>query len=222
MRLQAQDKNKAQIGHAPKYRNAAHAVYLIVKEEGPAALFKGMSLTALRQATNVSGPSIPSLSGEKRLIKGNSEFDCLHQIEAIPPSSPAGIRRPRTSRRPDSSVRSCGRCSRSHVQRSNRYSKYVPPPNILHLFQYIFWNQYTGGPTNQTVSLPITETLVQRNPTPRGHSSFSHTAVVARNLFQQEGFKALYKGITPRIMRIAPGQAITYTIYEYLKTKLSA
>ena len=65
------------------------------------------------------------------------------------------------------------------------------------------------------------ETLVQRNPNPPGHSSFSHTVVIARTLFQQEGFRALYKGITPRIMRIAPGQAITYTIYEHLKAKLS-
>lgn len=59
VRLQAQDRNKAQTGHEPKYRNAAHVVHHVVKEEGPAALFKGMSLTALRQGTNVSGPSIP-------------------------------------------------------------------------------------------------------------------------------------------------------------------
>ena len=55
VRLQGQ-KNKA--GDAPKYRNAAHAAYVIAKDEGPQALFKGMSLTALRQATNVSGNSV--------------------------------------------------------------------------------------------------------------------------------------------------------------------
>lgn len=39
-------------------------------------------------------------------------------------------------------------------------------------------------------------------------------------LHRQEGFHAFYKGITPRIMRVAPGQAVTFTVYEYLKDKL--
>lgn len=33
----------------PKYRNAPHAAYTIVKEEGVRALYKGVTLTALRQ-----------------------------------------------------------------------------------------------------------------------------------------------------------------------------
>lgn len=37
---------------------------------------------------------------------------------------------------------------------------------------------------------------------------------------RQEGFHAFYKGITPRIMRVAPGQAVTFTVYEYLKDKI--
>lgn len=39
---------------------------------------------------------------------------------------------------------------------------------------------------------------------------------------RQEGFHAFYKGITPRIMRVAPGQAVTFTVYEYLKEQLEA
>ena len=31
---------------------------------------------------------------------------------------------------------------------------------------------------------------------------------------------AFYKGITPRVMRVAPGQAVTFTVYEFLKSKL--
>lgn len=37
---------------------------------------------------------------------------------------------------------------------------------------------------------------------------------------RQEGIHAFYKGITPRIMRVAPGQAVTFTVYEYLKDKI--
>jgi hypothetical protein len=36
----------------PKYRNAAHCVYRIVTEEGLGTLYRGVGLTALRQATN--------------------------------------------------------------------------------------------------------------------------------------------------------------------------
>ena len=39
-------------------------------------------------------------------------------------------------------------------------------------------------------------------------------------MFKQEGVHAFYKGITPRIMRVAPGQAVTFTVYEFLKEKL--
>lgn len=37
---------------------------------------------------------------------------------------------------------------------------------------------------------------------------------------RQEGVHAFYKGITPRIMRVAPGQAVTFTVYEYVKDKI--
>ena len=37
---------------------------------------------------------------------------------------------------------------------------------------------------------------------------------------RQEGVHAFYKGITPRIMRVAPGQAVTFTVYEFLRGKL--
>lgn len=36
----------------PRYRNAAHAAFTIVREEGIMTLYRGVSLTALRQATN--------------------------------------------------------------------------------------------------------------------------------------------------------------------------
>ncbi len=52
IRLQAQSHSLADPLEIPKYRNAGHAVYTIVREEGPLALYRGVSLTALRQATN--------------------------------------------------------------------------------------------------------------------------------------------------------------------------
>ena len=52
IRLQAQMHSLADPNEVPQYRNAGHAVYKIVREEGVRALYRGVSLTALRQATN--------------------------------------------------------------------------------------------------------------------------------------------------------------------------
>jgi solute carrier family 25 (mitochondrial citrate transporter), member 1 len=56
IRLQAQSHSLADPLEVPRYRNAAHAVYTIVREEGFATLYRGVSLTALRQATNQGEP----------------------------------------------------------------------------------------------------------------------------------------------------------------------
>ena len=52
IRLQAQHHSMADPLDVPKYRNAAHALYTVVREEGMAALYRGVSLTALRQGSN--------------------------------------------------------------------------------------------------------------------------------------------------------------------------
>lgn len=55
IRLQAQMHSLADPLETPRYRNAGHAVYTIVREEGIGTLYRGVSLTALRQATNQGG-----------------------------------------------------------------------------------------------------------------------------------------------------------------------
>jgi solute carrier family 25 citrate transporter 1 len=52
IRLQAQHHSMADPLDIPKYRNAAHALYTVVKEEGFSTLYRGVSLTALRQGSN--------------------------------------------------------------------------------------------------------------------------------------------------------------------------
>jgi solute carrier family 25 (mitochondrial citrate transporter), member 1 len=52
IRLQAQHHSMADPLDVPKYRNAAHALYTVVREEGFGALYRGVSLTALRQGSN--------------------------------------------------------------------------------------------------------------------------------------------------------------------------
>jgi solute carrier family 25 (mitochondrial citrate transporter), member 1 len=52
IRLQAQHHSMSDPLDIPKYRNAAHAAYTVVKEEGFGALYRGIGLTAVRQGTN--------------------------------------------------------------------------------------------------------------------------------------------------------------------------
>lgn len=61
------------------------------------------------------------------------------------------------------------------------------------------------------------KTRLQKTPGQPGETAISRVKVIARDMFKQEGFAAFYKGITPRIMRVAPGQMVTFTVYEYLK-----
>lgn len=66
IRLQAQQHSLADPMEMPRYRNAAHAVYTIVREEGVTTLYRGVGLTALRQATN-QGANFTTYQELKRL-----------------------------------------------------------------------------------------------------------------------------------------------------------
>ena len=61
------------------------------------------------------------------------------------------------------------------------------------------------------------KTRLQKTPAEPGQTAIQRITNIAGEMFKQEGSKAFYKGITPRIMRVAPGQAVTFTVYEKLK-----
>jgi len=47
-----------------------------------------------------------------------------------------------------------------------------------------------------------------------GTTAFQRIAVIAQDMWRTEGFRSFYKGITPRVLRVAPGQAIVFAVYE--------
>ena len=53
------------------------------------------------------------------------------------------------------------------------------------------------------------KTRLQRTPGEEGQTAMGRIAAVSRDMFKAEGTRAFYKGITPRVMRVAPGQAVT-------------
>lgn len=53
---------------------------------------------------------------------------------------------------------------------------------------------------------------IQKASKVEGETAFSRLVSVTTDLFKNEGPRALYKGITPRVLRVAPGQAIVFTV----------
>ncbi|KAK8074983.1 succinate fumarate mitochondrial transporter protein [Apiospora hydei] len=169
IRLQAQHHSMADPLDIPKYRNAAHALYTVVKEEGIGALYRGVSLTALRQGSN-QAVNFTAYTYFKEVLRGWQP-----QYEG----------------------------------------------GNLPNYQTTLIGLVSGamGPLSNA-PIDTIKTRLQKTPAEEGVSAMQRISRIAAEMFKQEGFHAFYKGITPRIMRVAPGQAVTFTVYEYLKDKL--
>ncbi|KAI1330351.1 mitochondrial carrier [Xylariaceae sp. FL0255] len=169
IRLQAQHHSMADPLDVPKYRNAAHALYTVVKEEGAGALYRGVSLTALRQGSNQAVNFTAYTYFKEALLKWQPE-DNGGQLPS---------------------------------------------------WQTTLIGLVSGamGPLSNA-PIDTIKTRLQKTPAEDGISAMRRITMIAGDMFKQEGFHAFYKGITPRIMRVAPGQAVTFTVYEYLKDKL--
>lgn len=154
----------------PKYNNAIHAGYTIVKEEGVGALYRGVSLTAARQATN-QGANFTVYSKLKEYLQSHNKSEVLPSWQ----TSCIGL-----------------------------ISGAIGP--------------FSNAP------LDTIKTRLQKDKTiskgSEALSSWKRIALIGTQLIKEEGFRALYKGITPRVMRVAPGQAVTFTIYELVRKRL--
>ncbi|ODV61760.1 Sfc1p [Ascoidea rubescens DSM 1968] len=159
IRLQAQKNSEA----APKYKNAVHCGYVIIKEEGFSALFRGVTLTAARQASN-QGVNFTVYSKLKEYLQKEQN------TQVLPSWQTSGI----------------GLISGALGPLSN-------------------------------APLDTIKTRMQRETGKSTESGLARMTRIARVLIAEEGFNALYKGITPRIMRVAPGQAVTFTVYELMQ-----
>jgi len=164
IRLQAQRHSMVDPLDVPKYRNAAHAAYLIVKEEGVSALYKGVTLTALRQATNQA----VNFAAYQELKK----FALAKQnLEELPS------------------------------------------------YQHLLLGGLSGamGPMSNA-PIDTIKTRIQRQANVPGESAISRATNVITYIMKKEGWRAFYRGLTPRLMRVAPGQAITFMVYEKVRS----
>jgi solute carrier family 25 citrate transporter 1 len=171
IRLQAQHHSMADPLDVPKYRNAAHALYTVVKEEGFGALYRGVSLTALRQGSNQAVNFTAYTYFKEWLKTWQPQYEGTN----------------------------------------------------LPSWQTTLIGLVSGamGPLSNA-PIDTIKTRLQKAPAEPGVSAWARISRIAAEMFKQEGFHAFYKGITPRIMRVAPGQAVTFTVYEFLKDKLES
>ncbi|WEW61169.1 Mitochondrial succinate-fumarate transporter [Emydomyces testavorans] len=167
IRLQAQSHSLADPLDTPKYRSAAHALLVVVREEGFGALYRGVSLTALRQGTNQA-----------------ANFTAYTELKKL-------------------------------------LQEWQPQYTELPSYQTMVIGLISGamGPFSNA-PIDTIKTRLQRTPSEPGQSAISRIVSISRDMFKQEGARAFYKGITPRVMRVAPGQAVTFTVYEFLREKL--
>ncbi|KAI3617702.1 hypothetical protein CBS9595_003611 [Malassezia furfur] len=163
IRLQAQQHSLADPNEIPRYRNAGHALYTIIREEGFSTLYRGVALTAARQATNQAA-NFTAYQELKALAQR------LQKVEELPSYETATI---------------------------GLISGALGP--------------FSNAP------IDTIKTRIQKASKEPGETALSRVVKVAREMFAQEGVSAFWKGITPRVARVAPGQAVVFTIYEKVK-----
>lgn len=155
----------AQRAHA-KYKNVIQTAFLIVKEEGFSALYKGVVPTMLRQGCNQAvNFTVYNWSKQSFLVYRQRTEPGLRQLDH---------------------------------------------------WQTLVLGGLSGGMGPLANNpLDVVKTRMQKQvvipgKVPKYNGLLSSCVVIAK----EEGTAALWKGITPRLMRIMPGQAITFMTYE--------
>ena len=169
IRMQGQYHSLSDPLDVPKYRSAPHALMTVLREEGFGALYRGVTLTAVRQGSN-------------QAVNFTAYTELKEQLQKFQPQYEG---------------------------------KNLPG------YQTTVIGLISGamGPFSNA-PIDTIKTRLQRTPAEPGQTAIGRITMIAKDMFRHEGARAFYKGITPRVMRVAPGQAVTFTVYEYLKEKL--
>lgn len=168
IRLQGQQRGAAGgTAGPPRYRNAFDAARGVARNEGISALWRGVSLTAMRQGTNQAAnfTTYSFLKQAAQKYWGKKRAD----KEPLP--------------------------------------AYVT--GAIGLF---------SGAMGPLCNAPI-DTIKTRLQNAAAYGDRRILGIVT-DLIRQEGPRALYKGLMPRVMRVAPGQAVTFMAYEFFKRQL--
>lgn len=149
-----------------KYRGVLQTACTIVREEGVAALYKGLVPTMLRQGCNQA-----------------VNFTAYHAIK-------------------------------------RKVMEWQRTDHLEHWQSLIIGGVSGGMGPLVNNPLDVTKTRLQRQIfTPGKPLKYTGLAQACAVIYREEGTLALWKGITPRLLRIVPGQAITFTVYESVASR---
>ena len=154
--------------HKRKYTNVIQTAFLIVKEEGLGALYKGVIPTMLRQGCNqaVNFTAYNYIKKEVMARQGTDRLDS---------------------------------------------------------WQSLLIGGFSGG-MGPLVNNPldVVKTRLQKQVIAPGKTpKYTGLGQACVRIGREEGVLALWKGITPRLLRIMPGQAITFMTYEAVSARMT-
>jgi solute carrier family 25 citrate transporter 1 len=140
-----------------------------MREEGPKALYRGITLTAARQATNQA-----------------VNFTVYNELK----------------RRA---------CKIYHTEQG-------VPPSIMMLMGLV------SGAMGPIFNAPIDtiKTHVQKDKAMTGASASRQISQCCATIWNRAGLRGFYRGLIPRVMRVAPGQAVIFVVYERVSRFLKA
>lgn len=77
---------------------------------------------------------------------------------------------------------------------------------------------FVSGTLGSVINIPfdVAKSRIQGPQPVAGVVKYRSTFPTIYTVYQEEGFRALYKGLTPKVMRLAPGGAIMMIVYEYV------
>lgn len=80
----------------------------------------------------------------------------------------------------------------------------------------------SSGAISATVVYPINllRTRLQAQGTILHKATYAGIADVTRKTIQNEGWRGLFKGVTPNLLKVAPAVSISYVVYENAKALL--
>lgn len=86
-------------------------------------------------------------------------------------------------------------------------------------YQHLILGGVSGamGPLSNA-PIDTIKTRIQKSNEPG--SGWHRFKTVTTEIYTKEGYMAFYKGLTPRLLRVAPGQAVTFMVYEKVRSWL--
>lgn len=107
--------------------------------------------------------------------------------------------------------------SRIWSSRNESSSSNPPSHQLKELLRKIVIG-FASGVLGSVANIPfdVAKSRIQGPQPVPGHIKYRTTLATISIIYREEGFRALYKGLVPKIMRLGPGGAIMLLVFDYV------